>query len=62
MDAPTVRTNFLKRYLPGQIFGLYSFINVSCGKEELDGVHHSWKNMVEVAVIEKLVNNLYKGI
>jgi hypothetical protein len=62
MDAPTVRTNFLKRYLPGQIFGPYSFINVSCGKEELDGVHHSWKNMVEVAVIKKLVNNLYKGI
>nr|POE80710.1 tpr and ankyrin repeat-containing protein 1 [Quercus suber] len=60
VDAPNVKSGLAKRYLPGQIFGSYSFINISCGIEELDGVHHSWKNMVEVAVIIKLVNNLYK--
>ncbi|XP_030958959.1 uncharacterized protein LOC115980900 [Quercus lobata] len=60
VDAPNVKSGLAKRYLPGQIFGSYSFINISCGIEELDGVHHSWKNMVEVAVIIKVVNNLYK--
>lgn len=62
VDAPNVKRGFAKRYLPGQIFGSYSFINISCGIEELDGVHHSWKNMVEVVVIIKVLNNLYKGI
>ncbi|KAL0005033.1 hypothetical protein SO802_012594 [Lithocarpus litseifolius] len=60
VDAPNVKRGLAKRYLPGQIFGTYSFINISCGIEELDGVQHSWKNMVEVAVIIKVVNNLYK--
>ncbi|XP_050278044.1 uncharacterized protein LOC126719551 [Quercus robur] len=60
VDAPNVKSGLAKRYLPGQIFGSYSFINISCGIEELDGIHHSWKNMVEVAVIIKVVNNLYK--
>ncbi|XP_075658931.1 putative helicase MAGATAMA 3 [Castanea sativa] len=61
VDAPNAKRGFAKRYLLGQIFGSYSFINISCGIEEPDGVHHSWKNMVEVAVIIKVVNNLYKA-
>ncbi|KAL5554093.1 hypothetical protein UlMin_041494 [Ulmus minor] len=49
------------QYLPGPLFGSFSFINVSCGKEEMDDVHDSWKNIVEVALVTKIVHNLYKA-
>ena len=42
-------------------FGTFSFINVGRGKEEF-GDGHSPKNMVEVAVISKIISNLFKGI
>ncbi|EXB36431.1 hypothetical protein L484_009998 [Morus notabilis] len=49
--------------LPGPLFGPYSFVNISCGKEEMDDDNrHNWKNMVEVAVVVRVVQNLYKGI
>lgn len=62
LDAPNVRCkSYEKRYLPGSMFGTYSFINVSYGREEHDNVERSRINMVEVAVVLKLLQNLYKG-
>ena len=43
------------------MFGAYSFINVAHGKEEFDN-SHSLKNMVEVAVVSKIVARLFKGM
>ncbi|KAA8532334.1 hypothetical protein F0562_032411 [Nyssa sinensis] len=61
IDAPNVKNkNYKKRHLPGPMFGPYSFINISGGKETLD-VQHSRKNMVEVAVVLKIVQMLYKA-
>ncbi|XP_024027743.1 TPR and ankyrin repeat-containing protein 1 [Morus notabilis] len=49
-------------YLPGPLFGPYSFVNISCGKEEMDDDdQHNRKNMVEVAVVVRAVQNLYKA-
>ena len=44
------------------LFSPYSFLNISCGKEERDDVQCGWKNIVEVAVVTRIVKNLYKGI
>lgn len=49
-----------KRFLKGNIFGCYSFINISNGKEQYDN-KHSTRNMSEVYVIAEIVANLYKG-
>ncbi|KAM1067711.1 hypothetical protein ACFX2J_022665 [Malus domestica] len=61
LDAPNVkRRSHEKRYLPGPMFGPYSFINVIDGREEKDEDEHSLKNMVEVAIALKILQNLYK--
>lgn len=54
--------SYEKRYLPGPMFGPFSFINTYDGREEVDDVGRSRKNMVEVAMVLKLVINLYKGM
>ncbi|KAI3834446.1 hypothetical protein MKX03_032557 [Papaver bracteatum] len=62
IDAPSVlREDFQNNYLLGPMFGPYSFINISNGREELDEAGHSMKNMVEVAVVMAIVRNLYKA-
>ncbi|VFQ92350.1 unnamed protein product [Cuscuta campestris] len=61
MDAPNVQNKTYERqYLQGRMFGPYSFISVPNGKEELDGFGHSRRNMVEVALVLKIVQNLYR--
>ncbi|KAG5614093.1 hypothetical protein H5410_013917 [Solanum commersonii] len=51
MDGPNVTAAiYEKRFLKGDIFGSYSFINVSSGKEVLDE-EHSTRNMAEVLVV-----------
>ncbi|XP_059643476.1 uncharacterized protein LOC132285325 [Cornus florida] len=58
-DAPNVKERTYERhFLQGKIYGSYSFINVTDGKEDFGG--HSRKNMVEVAVVAELVASLYK--
>ncbi|XP_068331789.1 uncharacterized protein [Pyrus communis] len=60
-DAPNVQnTSYEKHYLPGSMFGPYSFINVIGGREEKDEDGRSRKNMVEVAIVLKILRNLYK--
>ncbi|CAK9141766.1 unnamed protein product [Ilex paraguariensis] len=62
LDAPRVKSKHYERqYLPAPMFGPYSFINVVGGKEELDDVGHSQRNMVEVAIAMKIVQSLYKA-
>ncbi len=43
------------------MFGPYSFINIAGGREEKDDVGRSRRNMVEVAVVMKILLKLYKG-
>ncbi|KAI3712737.1 hypothetical protein L1987_71302 [Smallanthus sonchifolius] len=60
LDGPNVIDKAReKRYLKGDMYGSYSFINVESGKEEFDK-NNSTKNMVEVVVIAEMVENLFK--
>ena len=62
LDGPNVKTKaYEKKFLHGPMFGSYSFIDINEGKEEKDGITQSWKNMVEVDVVGKIIHNLYKG-
>ena len=62
LDGPNVKERrHEKRFLQGNMFGSYSFINVAHGKEEFDS-SHSLKNMVEVAVAPEIVASLFKGM
>ncbi|XP_030499105.2 uncharacterized protein LOC115714517 isoform X2 [Cannabis sativa] len=53
--------SYNKSFLRGKMYGSYSFINVSHGKEEFDD-KRSRKNIVEVAVILEMVESLHKQI
>ena len=62
LDAPNVtQKSHEKHYLPGPMFGPYSFINVNDGREDKDENGHSRKNVVEVSIVLKVLRNLYKG-
>ncbi|XP_026453322.1 helicase SEN1-like isoform X2 [Papaver somniferum] len=62
LDAPSVICKGYERhYLPGTMFGPYSFRSICDGREEVDSVGESRKNMVEVAVIVKIVQDLFKA-
>ncbi|XP_058748085.1 probable helicase MAGATAMA 3 [Vicia villosa] len=57
-DALVVREkSYHKSFLKGEMYGPYSFINIAKGKEQF-GRGHSSKNMVEVAVISKILESL----
>ncbi|XP_070014488.1 helicase sen1-like [Nicotiana sylvestris] len=60
-DAADVKCKaYEKIYLTGQCFGLYSFINVPWGEEELDNVGYR-RNLVEVALVLQIVESLFKA-
>ncbi|KAF3974968.1 hypothetical protein CMV_001742 [Castanea mollissima] len=62
LDAPNVKgKSYEKQYLPGPMFGPYSFISVIDGREEKDDSERSWRNMVEVSIVMKILKNLYKA-
>ncbi|KAD2804463.1 hypothetical protein E3N88_37840 [Mikania micrantha] len=62
LDAENVTCkSYEKQYLSGPMFGSYSFINVVDGREEKDEDERSRKNMVEVAIVIKIVQNLHKA-
>ncbi|XP_074342898.1 helicase sen1-like [Apium graveolens] len=62
IDSQIVKSDtYNKCYLPGPLYGNYSFMNISCGREVLSD-RHNWKNMVEVAVVLKILQLLYKGV
>ncbi|CAN0880585.1 Probable helicase MAGATAMA 3, partial [Linum grandiflorum] len=61
-DGDNVKSrSYQKCYLPGAMFGPYTFLNVNGGREEMDDVWRSRRNMAEVAIVLKLLENLYKG-
>ncbi|GKB78324.1 UvrD-like helicase, ATP-binding domain, P-loop containing nucleoside triphosphate hydrolase [Tanacetum coccineum] len=61
VDAQSVLSeSYEKRYLSGPMFGSYSFINVVGGREEKDDDGRSRRNMVEVAIVVKIVKKLYR--
>ncbi|XP_051219250.1 helicase SEN1 [Lolium perenne] len=62
LDAPSVmQKEHHKKYLPGSMFGPYSFFNIEDGWEDVDELSHSRKNMVEVIVIQEILQNLQKA-
>ncbi|XP_018445887.1 uncharacterized protein LOC108817645 [Raphanus sativus] len=57
-DAPTVKQrNYTKQYLPGKMYGPYSFINIAHGEEQY-GEGRSLINNAEVAVVSDIIANL----
>ncbi|KAJ4710313.1 UvrD-like Helicase, ATP-binding domain, P-loop containing nucleoside triphosphate hydrolase [Melia azedarach] len=59
VDAPNVKKgSYEKHYLPGPMYGPYSFINIFGGREEFID---SYRNMVEVSAVMKILQNLYKA-
>ncbi|KAK9043680.1 hypothetical protein V6N11_072014 [Hibiscus sabdariffa] len=61
LDATMVKhRSHEKRFLHGNMYGAYSFINVAYGKEQF-GHLLSKKNVVEVAVVCNIVASLFKG-
>ncbi|CAL4906592.1 unnamed protein product [Urochloa decumbens] len=61
-DAPSVmRNEHQKKYLPGSMFGPYSFVNIGDGIEEFDELGHSRRNLVEVVVIEEILCSLQRA-
>ncbi|KAJ0971026.1 hypothetical protein J5N97_018985 [Dioscorea zingiberensis] len=60
LDGPNVKTKaYERRFLSEAMFGPYSFINISDGKEERDD-SGSRRNMVEVGVVVQIVQRLLK--
>ncbi|XP_015697335.1 uncharacterized protein LOC102717830 isoform X2 [Oryza brachyantha] len=58
-DGPSVKQeDYVKSYLPGPIYGAYSFIHIDNDMEMLDELGQSSKNMVEVAVAVNIVERL----
>lgn len=63
MNGPNVRKpNYGRVYLPESMYGPFSFININDGREEKDEFGNSRKNMVEVAVVLKIIQRLHKGM
>ncbi|KAK1410595.1 hypothetical protein QVD17_37132 [Tagetes erecta] len=60
LDGPNVKCKtYEKRFLEGNMYGSFSFINVTSAKEEYDQ-SHSTKNVMEVAVVSEIVAGLFK--
>jgi hypothetical protein len=60
-DGPIVKQEtYVKSYLPGPIFGAYSFIHIDNDMEMLDSLGQSSKNMAEVAAAANIVERLAK--
>ncbi|XP_019172153.1 PREDICTED: probable helicase MAGATAMA 3 isoform X2 [Ipomoea nil] len=60
MNGPNVKNiTYEKLFLKGNMFGPYSFINISQGKEELDEKCSS-KNMIEVSAVAEIIAMLYR--
>ncbi|KAL9992982.1 putative P-loop containing nucleoside triphosphate hydrolase, DNA2/NAM7 helicase, helicase [Helianthus debilis subsp. tardiflorus] len=60
LDGANVKSKtYAKRFLDGSMYGSYSFINVTSAKEEFDQ-SHSMKNVMEVALVGKVVASLFK--
>ncbi|PIA63253.1 hypothetical protein AQUCO_00200937v1 [Aquilegia coerulea] len=59
-NGPNVQENYEKHLLQGSMYGSYSFINVSFGKEECSR-GHSLINMTEAILVSEIVAKLYRA-
>ncbi|KAJ4810523.1 P-loop containing nucleoside triphosphate hydrolases superfamily protein [Rhynchospora pubera] len=60
-DGPNVTSlAYEKKYLPGKIYGTYSFIDVEQGKETTDKHGKSLRNPIEAAAVVHIVEKLFK--
>ncbi|PNY04542.1 regulator of nonsense transcripts-like protein [Trifolium pratense] len=60
VDAPNVTAkNYNKKYIAGKMFGPYSFININGSTKEFDDAGRSRINMVEVAVVMKIIKKCF---
>ncbi|WOL07347.1 hypothetical protein Cni_G16087 [Canna indica] len=63
LDGPNVtRSDYSRRYLPGPMYGPYSFINIEHGLEGFDKLGRSRKNDIEVVVILQILSSLHIAI
>ncbi|XP_021859103.1 uncharacterized ATP-dependent helicase C29A10.10c isoform X2 [Spinacia oleracea] len=61
VDAPNVREkSYVKSFLKGAMYGSYSFINVPDGRENFKK-GHSPRNFEEAAVVDRIIDKLFKG-
>ncbi|XP_021762238.1 uncharacterized protein LOC110727009 [Chenopodium quinoa] len=61
IDSPKVKErSYFRSFLNEDMFGSYSFINVSRGKEDIEK-GHSPRNMEEAVVVDRIVAKLFKG-
>ncbi|KAJ4758065.1 P-loop containing nucleoside triphosphate hydrolases superfamily protein [Rhynchospora pubera] len=60
-DGPNVTSqSYEKRFLTGQMYGSYSFINVEQGEEIKDKFGRSLRNPIEVAAVVHIVKKLFR--
>ncbi|KAJ0968897.1 hypothetical protein J5N97_021774 [Dioscorea zingiberensis] len=60
LDGPNViDEKHTRSFLPGPMFGPYSFINVEFGEEASDNLGYSKKNLVEVVVVSEIIRRLF---
>ncbi|KAL2317322.1 hypothetical protein Fmac_031198 [Flemingia macrophylla] len=60
-DAPNVlERSYNKRFLDGEMYGSFSFINIAKGKEQFGRGGFSSKNVVESAAIVEIIGSLKK--
>lgn len=61
-DGPNVlHRNYERKYLAGQMYASYSFINIEGGKESTGKHDKSLMNAIEVAAVTRIVQKLFKG-
>ncbi|XP_042467419.1 uncharacterized protein LOC122050588 [Zingiber officinale] len=53
-----IKEDYTRRFLPGEMFRSYSFINIVDGTESFDSHRHSTKNDMEVVVILQILRSL----
>ncbi|KAK8951177.1 hypothetical protein KSP39_PZI004917 [Platanthera zijinensis] len=61
LDGLNVQDFEYGKHCSGLLFGSYAFINITDGREELDDIGGSHKNMVEVAVVLHLITSIFKS-
>ncbi|XP_074588065.1 uncharacterized protein LOC141843955 [Curcuma longa] len=60
INGPNViKKDYTRRFLRGEMFGSYSFINIVDGTESSDSLSHSKKNDMEVVVIFQILRSLH---
>ncbi|KAF5198891.1 UvrD-like Helicase, ATP-binding domain, P-loop containing nucleoside triphosphate hydrolase, partial [Thalictrum thalictroides] len=60
-NALNMDSSHFRRLLPEHIYKAYSFLDVADGKEAMNDHENDWRNVVEAAVVVKILTKLYHG-